>query len=307
MRGIVFLEPKDQITKMPMKPASITASRLQGDLATRILRSLKDQNAQPGHRLVEMDLCAALGVSRTPVRGALQLLAAEGMIATHEGRGYVLAKTVHEVPEDKSEDADHNRLFAALSEARAKGKLSDHFTQQALVRNFGAPLASVIRVLRHLAELGLVERKPGNGWAFFPHTRVLNESYAFRRALEPQILQQPGFKLDRAWAEKARAVHEKLRRKPWRAGDGAAFHEINADFHEQLARCSGNRTMLRAIQHQLQLRRFLSGQWDYPMEQVHGAIDDHLEILAALEAGYADKAAALMLHHLTLSASQAQV
>jgi DNA-binding GntR family transcriptional regulator len=65
--------------------------------------------------------------------------------------------------------------------------------------------------------------------------------------------------------------------------------------------------MLRAIQHQLQLRRFLSGQWDYPMEQVHSAIDDHLEILAALEAGYADKAAALMLHHLTLSASQAQV
>jgi DNA-binding GntR family transcriptional regulator len=42
------------------------------------------------------------------------------------------------------------------------------------------------------------------------------------------------------------------------------------------------------------------------MDQVHSAIDDHLEILAALEAGYADKAAALMLHHLTQSASQSQ-
>ena len=52
------------------------------------------------------------------------------------------------------------------------------------------------------------------------------------------------------------------------------------------------------------LRDFLIGQWDYPMEQVHSAIDDHLEILAALEAGYADKAAALMLHHLTQSQSQ---
>jgi len=30
------------------------------------------------------------------------------------------------------------------------------------------------------------------------------------------------------------------------------------------------------------------------------------EIMAALEAGYADKAAALMLHHLTQSASQSQ-
>ncbi|HKB96564.1 MAG TPA: FCD domain-containing protein, partial [Rhizomicrobium sp.] len=72
------------------------------------------------------------------------------------------------------------------------------------------------------------------------------------------------------------------------------------------ARCSGNRTMLRAVQRQNQLRQFLIGQWDYPMEQVYSAIDDHLEILAALEAGYADKAAALMLHHLTQSASQSQ-
>lgn len=291
---------------MTAKNVSKSVSRLQGELARRILRNLKEQNAQPGHRLVEMDLCAALGVSRTPVRGALQLLANDGVIATHEGRGYVLAKAVREAPQDGNEDIEDERLFAALSQARAKGKLSDQISQQELVRRFHAPLSVVIRVLRYLAELGLVERKPGNGWAFYPDTRVLNESYAFRRALEPQMLQQPGFRLDRAWAEKTRSVHEKLRKKAWRTGDGAAFHEINADFHEQLARCSGNRTMLKAIQHQLQLRRFLSGQWEYPMEQVHGAIDDHLEILAALEAGYADKAAALMLHHLTLSASQAQ-
>lgn len=292
---------------MTGKNVSKTASRLQGELARRILGNLKEKNAQPGYRLVELDLCAALGVSRTPVRGALQLLAADGVITTHEGRGYVLAKAVREAPNDRQEDAEETRLFMTLSDARATGKLSDQFSQQELVRRFHAPLSTVVRVLRHLAELGLVERKPGNGWAFYPDARVLNESYAFRRALEPQMLQQPGFKLDRVWAEKTRAVHEKFRKKPWRTGDGAAFHEINADFHEQLARCSGNRTMLRAIQHQLQLRNFLSGQWEYPMEQVYGAIDDHLEILAALEAGYADKAAALMLHHLTLSASQAQV
>jgi len=165
----------------------------------------------------------------------------------------------------------------------------------------------VMRVLRHLAELGVVERRPGNGWTFVPDPgRILNESYAFRRALEPQILLQPGFKLDRTWAEKARAQHQKLRRKPWRTGDGVSFHAVNADFHEQLAKSSGNRVMLRAVERQNQLRQFLIGQWDYPMEQVHSAIDDHLEILAALEAGYADKAAALMLHHLTQSASQSQ-
>ncbi|HVV27845.1 MAG TPA: GntR family transcriptional regulator [Rhizomicrobium sp.] len=283
-------------------------SRLQSELARRILRLLKEQNAAPGHHLVELDLCRMFSVSRTPVRGALKLLADEGVVAPRAGRGFVLAKEVTEPPEDSAgEDEEDESLFTRLADARAKGLLPDQVTQQELVRRFDARLASVMRVLHMLSGLGLVERKPGNGWAFSTDsTRALNESYALRRALEPQMLLQPGFRLDRAWAEKTRDTHMKLRRKQWRAGDGTDFHHINADFHEQLARCSGNRAMLRAVQQQNLLRRFLSSQWNYPMEQVYSAIDDHMEILAALEAGYNDKASALMLHHLTQSATQTQ-
>lgn len=284
------------------------ASRLQSDLAQKILKSLRNENAQAGHHLVELDLCKAFNVSRTPVRGALQLLAAEGVLSPRAGRGFVLAKLPAPTKDEPANDDDEDRrLFEALARARGAGKLADMFTQQEIVRRFHAPLGTVMDVLRKLKELGLIERKSGHGWAFAGDpARVLNESYAFRRALEPQVLLQPGFKLDRAWAEKTRGQHQKLRKKPWRAGDGANFHAVNADFHEQLARSSGNRTMLKAIENQNQLRHFLIGHWDYPMEQVHSAIDDHLEILAALESGYADKAAALMLHHLTQSASQSQ-
>jgi DNA-binding GntR family transcriptional regulator len=284
------------------------ASRLQADLARRILRHLKDENALPGHRLVELDMCRIFDVSRTPVRGALQFLAAEGILTSRAGRGFVLAKLPGAIDENTDADGGEDRhLFDSLARARNTGKLPDQFSQQEIMRRFDVRLGTVITVLRQLAELGLVERRPGNGWAFAADAaRVLNESYAFRRALEPQILLQPGFKLDRAWAEKTRGLLQKLRKKNWRPGDGIAFHAINADFHEQLARCCGNRTMLKAIARQNQLRDFLIGQWDYSMEQVHSAIDDHLEILAALEAGYADKAAALMLHHLTQSASQSQ-
>ena len=282
------------------------ASRLQSELARKILFLLKDDNAQPGHHLVEWDLCAALRVSRTPVRGALKLLAAEGIIAPRAGRGFVLAK----MPAVAARDADgtdeqHQQLFEALARARGAGTLGDQFTQQEVVRRFHVRLATVMAVLRELAELGLVERKPGNGWAFAADpSLILNESYALRRALEPQILLQPRFKLDRAWAEKTRAQLQKLRKKSWRAGDGVAFHAIDADFHEQLARCSGNRAMLKAIQRQNQLQQFLIGEWDTPAEQVLEAVDDYLDILAALEAGHADTAAALMLHHLAQSATQ---
>ena len=285
------------------------ASRLQAELARQILRFLREKGVQPGHHLVELDLCRSFDVSRTPVRGALTLLAAQGVVKSRPGRGYVLAKLPAGDIEDEpsGEEAEDGRLFEAIAQARGQGTMPDQFTQQEAMRRFSVRSGSMMRVLRQLAELGIVERKPGNGWAFVPDPgRILSESYAFRRALEPQILLQPGFKLDRAWAEKARAQHKSLRLKPWRAGDGVRFHAVNADFHEQLARSSGNRAMLRAIERQTRLRKFLTGQWDYPIEQVHSAIDEHLEILAALEAGYADKAAALMLHHLTQSASQSQ-
>jgi DNA-binding GntR family transcriptional regulator len=284
------------------------ASRLQHVLAHRLLRHLKDQQAGAGYHLIELELCRLFGVSRTPVRGALRLLAGEGVLM-RQGRGYVLAKLPSLPTEDATttEDQEGGQLFQSLARARADGEMANAFTQQELVRRFSARLSSVMQVLRQLAELDLVERKPGNGWAFIPDPgRILSESYAFRRALEPQMLLQPGFRLDRGWAEKARGQHQRLRKKPWRSGDGTAFHALNAEFHEQLARSSGNRAMLRAVQRHNELRQFLIGQWDYPMEQVHSAIDEHLEILAALEAGYTDKAAALMLHHLTQSASQSQ-
>jgi DNA-binding GntR family transcriptional regulator len=285
------------------------ASRLQAELARRILQFLTECRAAPGHHLVELDLCRHFGVSRTPIRGALKLLAADGVLGARAGRGYVLARlpAATAVSETVADDEEDALLFEALARARSEDRIPESFTQQEIVRRFSARLGSVMRVLRQLAELGVVERKPGNGWAFVADpARTLSESYAFRRALEPQMLLQPGFRLDRAWAEKARIQHQKLRKKPWRAGDGVSFHVVNADFHTELARGSGNRAMLRAVERQNQLRQFLIGQWDYPMEQAHSAIDDHLEILAALEAGYSDKAAALMLHHLTQSASQSQ-
>ena len=44
----------------------------------------------PGQRVAEAPLADLLGVSRTPVRQALPLLAQEGLLAEHEPRGYVV-------------------------------------------------------------------------------------------------------------------------------------------------------------------------------------------------------------------------
>ena len=145
-----------------MAPKRPNASRLQADLAHRILRHLQDQGAEPGHHLVELDLCRIFDVSRTPVRGALKLLAADGVVAERPGRGYALVRlpAILADEEPASEAAEDARLFEALADARARGAIPDQFTQQDAIRRFQARLGSVMRVLRQLAELGVAMAGP---------------------------------------------------------------------------------------------------------------------------------------------------
>ena len=283
------------------------ASPLQAELAGRILRALHEQGAGTGHHLVEQDLCRQFGVSRTPIRGALKLLAEDGRVEARANRGFILLKPVTNVadaePIDPQEEEDQ-ALFITVAQARNTGKLPVEVAQQEIVRMFDVKLPTVLRVLRQMSELGLVERKPGNGWSFTPSidsSRTRSESYAFRRAIEPAVLLQPTFQLDREWAKESRARHLEFRRKPWRDTLAVKFYEVNSDFHEQLARCSGNRYMLNAVQRQIQLRTFMNYQWVYGVERVHASIDEHLAILTALEANRNQDAAVLMEGHLLAS------
>jgi DNA-binding GntR family transcriptional regulator len=282
-------------------------SPLQAELASRILRSLNEQGAGTGHHLVEQDLCRRFGVSRTPIRGALKLLADQGCVEARANRGFVLLKPVTAVPEIDPidpQDEEDKQLFVAIARARNTGKLPVEVAQQEIVRMFDAKLPTVLRVLREMSELGLVERKAGNGWSFMASidsSRTRSESYAFRRAVEPAMLLQPTFQLDREWARQSRARHLEFRRKPWRDTLAVKFYEVNSDFHERLALCSGNRYMLSAVQRQIQLRSFMNYQWVYGVERVQASIDEHLAILSALEANRHHDASVLMESHLLAS------
>jgi DNA-binding GntR family transcriptional regulator len=279
-------------------------SRLQADLASRIVRMLKDQGAGPGHHLVELDLCRQFDVSRTPVRGALRLLADQGLVDSRANRGYVLRDSIKEVPEldiANPEEEEDRRLFIAIAEARNSGALPDQCSQQEILRIFDAKLPTALRVLRQLADLGMVERKAGNGWSF---AQLINsadsraDSYAFRSIIEPAGLIEPSFALDTDWLERSRDRHIAFRKLRWRDTMAVELYEINSDFHEGLARCSGNRYLLDAVQRQNRLRSFLNIQWVNGSERVEASIDEHLEIMDALAEGKNLRAHALMKLHL---------
>ena len=105
---------------------------VQKDAYTLILEAIEAGTYQPGDRLVEQELAERLGVSRTPVREALQRLETQAML-TRDGRSLIVATL------------DHNQLaelYAVRSELEglAARLAARHATDEEL------------RVLRGMAE-----------------------------------------------------------------------------------------------------------------------------------------------------------
>ncbi|WP_033057257.1 GntR family transcriptional regulator [Sinorhizobium arboris] len=70
-------------------PSDITVQRdtLQQRVAIRLRELLVQGGFEPGSKLNERELCEQLGVSRTPLREAIRLLVAEGLVVLDPGRG----------------------------------------------------------------------------------------------------------------------------------------------------------------------------------------------------------------------------
>ena len=62
----------------------------QTSALVRIREMILRGQLAPGQRLAEAPLAEALGMSRTPVRQALPVLAREGLLQEHETRGYIV-------------------------------------------------------------------------------------------------------------------------------------------------------------------------------------------------------------------------
>ena len=67
---------------------------MQKDAYSLILEAIERGDYHPGDRLVESELAERLGVSRTPVREALQRLETQGML-TRDGRSLIVASLDH--------------------------------------------------------------------------------------------------------------------------------------------------------------------------------------------------------------------
>lgn len=276
-------------------------SPLQQRIAARAVEWLRTLDVDAA--VTEVALAQQLGVSRTPVRAALAVLERRGVLKRMPGAGYRLhgprARLAALDFDPPVKDAD--RVFLAIAKDRLQGALPTDVSEADLMRRYAVTRPTILKVLARLAEVGQVERKTGHGWAFVSSIRdaaTRIESYRFRLLIEPAALTEPGFTLAADWLADMRARHEAMLRKTWRDADAITLFELNAEFHEGLAAASGNRFFQMAIQQQNRLRRFTNVYWTHGPERVAVSCREHLDILARLEAGDHEVAAALMRRHL---------
>jgi len=59
----------------------------RADAYTKVRAAIVENRYPPGHRLVEQRIAEELGLSRTPVREALRMLQAEGLVVSERNRG----------------------------------------------------------------------------------------------------------------------------------------------------------------------------------------------------------------------------
>lgn len=276
-------------------------SRLQQELAERIVDLAREDGLAAGAHLNESVIARRLGVSRTPVRAAFAWLEDRGLVRRHPHRGLELIRSPDTADAEALASDPVERALIRLAHERESGELADEFSEQETMRRYELGRPEAKRLLARLADLDMVERKPGYGWRFLQEPRdprVHDERYRFRLLIEPMVYLEPGFALDPNWAAEMRERHLATLRQPWRDTSAISFFEMNADFHEGLASASGNRFIHSAIRRQNQLRRLSNYDWIFGFERVEVNCREHLQILHSVEAGDLEVAAAQMRRHL---------
>ena len=295
------------------KAKKIDASPLQIEIANRVLELIQSGAVAPGDHLTEDGLSKSFGVSRTPVRFALRMLESTGVVELRTNAGTFVSSRLPklELFALKAASVGEDELYRSILSNRASGVLPGTFSEAALISRFSAPKAMLRRVLVRLAREGLIERRRGHGWSFLPAfdtDEAVQDSYRFRKLVECGGFYESTFRLDVNELMRARAIQlefiEKLT-KPKGGLQAGDFYRMNANFHEMLARLSGNRFVEQAVWQQNQLRRFeeYATFINRPMN-LASSCQDHVDIIDALLEGDKDWASALLKRHLTVSSQR---
>jgi len=173
--------------------------------------------------------------------------------------------------------------------------------EQELADLYGVSRTLVREALMQLQARGFVEVHTRKGWYVVePSIEQARDAFAARRAVEAGMLREATMDADgRPLQSVVRRLrqHVKEEQQAIAAADSATRSFLLADFHVCLAECLGH-TLLADMLRDLTARTMLVATLYQSTHDAKQSCAQHAQIVAALEKGDNERAAALMLAHI---------
>ncbi|OEF17845.1 transcriptional regulator [Vibrio splendidus 5S-101] len=237
-----------------------TITKLQQDLLFKVITRLKADNAKAGSSLNESSLAQQFEVSRSPIRAVLKHLSAQGITKVVPYKGSVLQTDAADIEisgQDNDQQPRQEQLYLRVLMDLFFSELGQSFSEKDLQQRYDANRGEMQSVLRLLENDGIFRRSLGYKWQLDGVLNTLErhtESYRCRLIFEPAGLLEPTWILDGSDLEGCQERHVQAITNPESVNASQLF-SLSAEFHEQLAACSGNRFLLSTMQQHNRLRK----------------------------------------------------
>jgi DNA-binding GntR family transcriptional regulator len=186
----------------------------------------------------------------------------------------------------RQEDLSSDAVFAALRSAIIGRRMPPglRFTEDDLAKTFGVSRTPIREAMLRLQAESLVDRLGRKGLMVSRISPAeVVEIYDVRRGLDGLACELAAANAAPPDVAQLRWANDQMRAAGER-GDIHALASLNFEFHEWMARASGNTYLLQKVREvQDRVRRFESSTLEYP-ERWRDAVREHDEIIAAIEA-----------------------
>ncbi|GLQ35350.1 GntR family transcriptional regulator [Amylibacter marinus] len=279
-------------------------SDLSTKISNRLIQDILSGALASGQHISAQQVADRYGVSRTPVREALNTLEAKSVLTREENRGYFVTdemplEITQEMALSNREEANDYQIFA---NDWLTNQIPEEVTEQFLRDKYDWTKAKVGDLLIRAAREGWAERKEGYGWRLLPVAKTpeaFDEIYRFRLAIEPAALLEPSFSLNRKVLDEQRRNQENMLEMSINTAPGEALLHSGSQFHEEIIKLSGNPFFHVALQRVNRMRRLMEYRAEINRERLIEQCTEHLEILTLLERGEIADASYRMRQHLS--------
>lgn len=274
-------------------------------IADEIGASVMSGDLGGGTHLSAQKLADRFGVSRSPVREAMEVLEERGLVERIANRGYFIRNAdslkVEALPEGRSNPFDEPNDYQRVASDWLSDQIPGEVPEQFLRERYGLTRTQLTDILLRAVREGWAERKQGYGWRFLPVAKTgeaFEQIYRFRMLIEPAAMLEPTFRIDRDVIARQRDIQQRMLDRDIEILPGEKLLQNGAVFHEDLIRMSGNPFFHHALVRVNRMRRLMEYRAGLDRRRLYIQCAQHIEILDLLQKGEVMDASFLLRRHL---------